>query len=236
MLIVGALLMAAAGLVFASTANFWVLAGRRHHRRDQPERPRGGTVPVDRAGGALAGGDRSDAGRRCLPGTRCGLAGDGARRARRAERITRLLQDAAMTPCQQLPRGGDLLCRARRRAGRACSRGCRRRRRRPGSTASASGTSTVASAVGAAPSRATVVLKLSALFALDSFGGGFVVQSFAAYWFYLRFGVDPGTLGAIFFWAQHARGDLGAAGVAAGGAHSAWSGPWSSPTCRRTSC
>ena len=33
-----------------------------------------------------------------------------------------------------------------------------------------------------------VVMKLSALFALDSFGGGFVVQSFAAYWFYLRFG------------------------------------------------
>jgi MFS family permease len=47
-----------------------------------------------------------------------------------------------------------------------------------------------------------VVLKLSALFALDSFGGGFVIQSFAAYWFYLRFGVNPGTLGAIFFWAN----------------------------------
>ena len=47
-----------------------------------------------------------------------------------------------------------------------------------------------------------VVLKLSALFALDSFAGGFVVQSFAAYWFYLRFGVNPATLGAIFFWAN----------------------------------
>jgi MFS family permease len=47
-----------------------------------------------------------------------------------------------------------------------------------------------------------VVVKLSGLFALDSFGGGFVVQSFAAYWFYLRFGVNPGTLGAIFFWAN----------------------------------
>jgi hypothetical protein len=33
--------------------------------------------------------------------------------------------------------------------------------------------------------RAPIVLKLSSLFALDSFGGGFVVQSFAAYWFYL---------------------------------------------------
>jgi MFS family permease len=47
-----------------------------------------------------------------------------------------------------------------------------------------------------------VVLKLSSLFALDSFAGGFVVQSFAAYWFYLRFGVQPATLGAIFFWAN----------------------------------
>jgi len=47
-----------------------------------------------------------------------------------------------------------------------------------------------------------IVLKLSSLFALDSFGGGFVVQSFAAYWFYLRFGVEPGTLGTIFFWAN----------------------------------
>lgn len=55
--------------------------------------------------------------------------------------------------------------------------------------------------LGIARSR-IIVLKLSGLFALDSFGGGFVVQSFAAYWFYLRFGVEPKTLGAIFFWAN----------------------------------
>ncbi len=54
---------------------------------------------------------------------------------------------------------------------------------------------------GIGPSR-DMVLKLSGLFALDSFAGGFVVQSFAAYWFYLRFGVDPRTLGAIFFGAN----------------------------------
>jgi MFS family permease len=48
----------------------------------------------------------------------------------------------------------------------------------------------------------SIVLKLSSLFALDSFGGGFVVQSFAAYWFYLRFGVQPVKLGVIFFWAN----------------------------------
>jgi len=47
-----------------------------------------------------------------------------------------------------------------------------------------------------------VVLRLSALFALDSFGGGFVVQSFVAYWFFLKFGVEPKTLGTLFFAAN----------------------------------
>ena len=47
-----------------------------------------------------------------------------------------------------------------------------------------------------------VVLRLAALFSLDSFGGGFVIQSFAAYWFYLRFAVDPKTLGTLFFAAN----------------------------------
>src|SRR6266852_3452063 len=47
-----------------------------------------------------------------------------------------------------------------------------------------------------------VVAKLASLFALDSFAWGFAVQSFAAYWFYLRFGVGPGSLGVIFFWAN----------------------------------
>ena len=48
----------------------------------------------------------------------------------------------------------------------------------------------------------SVVLKLSSLFALDSFGGGFVIQSIVAYWFYLRFAVEPATIGAIFFGAN----------------------------------
>ena len=48
----------------------------------------------------------------------------------------------------------------------------------------------------------SIICKLSSLFALDSFAGGFVVQSFAAYWFYLRFGVQPVKLGVIFFWAN----------------------------------
>ncbi len=44
-----------------------------------------------------------------------------------------------------------------------------------------------------------IVLRLTLLFALDSFGGALVLQSIVAYWFYLRYGVEPGLLGAIFF-------------------------------------
>jgi predicted MFS family arabinose efflux permease len=47
-----------------------------------------------------------------------------------------------------------------------------------------------------------VVLRLSALFAMDAFAGGFVVQSFLAWWFHERFGASPSLLGAIFFGAN----------------------------------
>jgi MFS family permease len=47
-----------------------------------------------------------------------------------------------------------------------------------------------------------VILTLSALFALDAFAGGFVLQSIIAYWFQLRFGAEPATLGAILFGAN----------------------------------
>lgn len=47
-----------------------------------------------------------------------------------------------------------------------------------------------------------IVAKLSTLFALDAFAGGFIIQSVMAYWFYLRFGADIGVLGAVFFGAN----------------------------------
>jgi MFS family permease len=47
-----------------------------------------------------------------------------------------------------------------------------------------------------------VVLKLSALFALDAFAGGLIVQSMFALWFKLRFGLDSGVIGSIFFGAN----------------------------------
>jgi MFS family permease len=47
-----------------------------------------------------------------------------------------------------------------------------------------------------------IVARLSALFALDAFGGGLVVQSLVAYWFHLRFGADVAVLGGVFFGAN----------------------------------
>ena len=47
-----------------------------------------------------------------------------------------------------------------------------------------------------------VVLRLSVLFSLDAFGGGFIPQSLIAYWFTVQFGVEPAVLGAIFFGAN----------------------------------
>jgi MFS family permease len=44
-----------------------------------------------------------------------------------------------------------------------------------------------------------LVYRLAGLFALDSFGGGFVVQAFIAYWLARRFGASPQLLGLVFF-------------------------------------
>jgi MFS family permease len=55
---------------------------------------------------------------------------------------------------------------------------------------------TVATRLGLHKSQ-RVVLRLSALFALDAFAGGFVMLSFISFFFHERFGVDPVALGAI---------------------------------------
>ena len=45
-----------------------------------------------------------------------------------------------------------------------------------------------------------IVYTLAALFSLDAFGGGFVVQSMLALWLYQRHGMDVATAGNVFFW------------------------------------
>ena len=44
-----------------------------------------------------------------------------------------------------------------------------------------------------------IVRRLSGLFALDAFGGGFVTQAFLAYWFTEKWGTSTATLGVAFF-------------------------------------
>ena len=43
------------------------------------------------------------------------------------------------------------------------------------------------------------IVRLSSLFALDAFGGGFVTQAFIAYWLHVRFGAAPEQVGLLFF-------------------------------------
>jgi MFS family permease len=47
-----------------------------------------------------------------------------------------------------------------------------------------------------------VVARLSGLFAIDAFAGGLLVQSMVAYWFHIRFGIEAGVIGSIFFGAN----------------------------------
>jgi predicted MFS family arabinose efflux permease len=60
------------------------------------------------------------------------------------------------------------------------------------------------------------VYGLASLFAIDSFGGGFLTDALVAYWFFRRFGVSEAHLGALFFVIHllNALSHLGAAWLA----------------------
>ena len=45
-----------------------------------------------------------------------------------------------------------------------------------------------------------VVIKLAALFSLDAFAGGLIVQSLLALWLFQRFALSPAAAGVVFFW------------------------------------
>lgn len=61
-----------------------------------------------------------------------------------------------------------------------------------------------------------MVKKLSALFSLDSLGGGFLLDALVSYWFFRRFGVAEGSLAVLFFIVHllNALSHLGAAFLA----------------------
>jgi MFS family permease len=67
-----------------------------------------------------------------------------------------------------------------------------------------------------APESKRIVTKLTALFSIDAFGGGFLTDALVAYWFFRRFGIGEESLGFVFF-AVHvlnAVSHLGAAWLA----------------------
>jgi MFS family permease len=199
MLIIGATLMAAAGLIFASTRNWWLLILAGTIGVISPSGHEVGPfLPIEQAALSHVVTDRN----RTAVFAWYTFVGSLATAlgALTGGTAARVLQQTAMPPVStyrvvvmlyaalgvilaglfsRLSRAAEATTMGEKRAFRA----------------------TFAALSGVDRSR-DVVMKLSALFALDSFGGGFVVQSFAAYWFYLRFGVNPGTLGAIFFWAN----------------------------------
>ena len=198
MLVVGGVLMIAAGFVFAVTRSFWVLLVAGIIGVISPSGNEVGPfLSIEQAALSqivfnqqrtrvfawytLAGSIATALG---------ALAGGAA---------TRVLQQAGLAPVSSYrgvvvlyaALGGGLILLFSRLS----------RATEADAAAAAKPRATLADWSGLTTSRG-VVARLSALFALDAFGGGFVIQSFAAYWFYLRYGVKPETLGVIFFVAN----------------------------------
>jgi MFS family permease len=198
-LIVGAVLMAGAGVAFASTRNLWLLLLAGTIGVISPSGHEVGPfLSIEQAALSHVVTDRT----RTEVFAWYTLAGSLATAlgALAGGTLTHALQDTVMTPVASYRMVVMLY------AGLGVLLAFLFARLSPAAEASAIGEkaafrATLAGLSGIDRSR-HVVFKLSSLFALDAFGGGFVVQSFAAYWFYLRFGVNPGTLGAIFFWAN----------------------------------
>ena len=197
-LIAGALLMAAAGVAFALTSIVPLLILAGDDRRDQPDGQRGRAVPRGRAGGA----ERDDLGRAADGDVRLvqprRLRRDGGRGAGGGHRSRQALIGAGWSDIDAyravvVGYAALGLADGRRVRGRRARH--RAARRRPAPT-------TGFAAGSASGGRRAIVARLSGLFALDAFAGGFVPQALMAYWFHLTFGVEPAGLGLLFFAAN----------------------------------
>ena len=211
MLVAGAALMAAAGLVFAFTRELWLLVVAGTIGVISPGGNEVGPfLPIEQAALSHVVDDRS----RTDVFAWYTLAGSLATAlgALAGGTVTHALQQSGAPPVASYraivmlyAALGVLLAVLFSRVSRAAEASKEREgvseKEREGFSRAEPTRRTLAGLSGIERSR-SVVLGLSGLFALDAFGGGFVIQSFAAYWLYLRYGVDAETLGVVFFSAN----------------------------------
>jgi len=199
MLLAGAMLMAAAGFVFAVTSNFWLLLLAATIGVISPSGHEVGPfLPIEQAALSHVVADRNRTevfAWYTLTGSLATALG-----SLFAGVISQNVESAAISPVGSY-RAVVIVYAALGIVLAAVFVGLSHRTEVMGYGDSRSATTFIRRLSGLDRSR-TVVFKLSALFALDSFGGGFVVQAFLAYWFHLRFGIDVAALGTIFFWAN----------------------------------
>lgn len=75
---------------------------------------------------------------------------------------------------------------------------------------------TLGNQVAVSPETKSTIKRLSALFAIDAFGGGFLTDALVSYWFFRRFGITESQLALLFFTVHvlNALSHLGAAWLA----------------------
>ena len=75
---------------------------------------------------------------------------------------------------------------------------------------------TLGTRVAVSPETKSTIKRLSALFAIDAFGGGFLTDALVSYWFFRRFGIAESQLALLFFTVHvlNALSHLGAAWLA----------------------
>jgi MFS family permease len=194
MLIVGAILMTAAGLTFASTRSFILLVVAGTIGVLSPSGNEVGPfLPIEQAALAQLTPPPARTGLFAWYALTGALATAGG--SMFAGLLTEMLEKATLPPVAS-ERAIIFVY-----AGLGALLAGLFQRLSPGSEAETNAGRVEGNLLGIGSSR-SVVFRLSGLFALDAFGGGFVVQSFAVYWFYLRFRANPAALGGIFFGAN----------------------------------
>ena len=189
LLLVCAVLMIVTGIAIPNLQHLWFHRGDRFRRHDESDHRRYRGTYTARAG--LAGAGRIGQGpyprlRVLQPDRRAIDRRWGPRRGRPG------LAGCMGNGQDRRPAGDVLRVRRARRAGCRCSIHAFR-------APTAKPEVPQASALG--PSRRTVY-KLAALFSLDAFASGFVVQSLLALWLFERFELSLSAASAFFFWSN----------------------------------